>query len=344
MGLHPRSAGRRRDQNWIGRAQVRASRSRRTGRPAVDLPHPRPQACHLRPQDPDAGDRRFERGRRLPARPAPQASAIRAPAPGAAGSARGQGRGSRVGGRHPAARCQHGALALDAPGPWHLLCLGQRHRADHDGLQGLLSYDLRHPPGPHNLLGIVKFRFPNKHDVYMHDTPERHLFGGAPRTFSHGCMRVQNPVRLAEVLLAHDKGWGTAQVPSYVRRGGEIRLTTPIPVHVTYFTATADDNDQVNYLTDDLRPRRPHRDRARGPVGPRRVRCQGCAGAAAETATSRKGRDGKGRSGKAGDGEGRDLGAQRRPAAGRPSQEAREVDQSREEGREGSGLDLQPIR
>ena len=58
------------------------------------------------------------------------------------------------------------------------------------------QYDFVQPPGPKNVLGIVKFRFPNKHNVYMHDTPERHLFGGAMRAFSHGCMRVQNPVRL----------------------------------------------------------------------------------------------------------------------------------------------------
>ena len=112
------------------------------------------------------------------------------------------------------------------------------------------TYDFTQPPGPKNLLGIVKFRFPNKHDVYMHDTPERHLFNGPSRTFSHGCMRVQNPVRLAEVLLAHDKGWGTEKVAEYVRRGGEIKLTTPIPVHVGYFTAIADDSGKVNYRAD----------------------------------------------------------------------------------------------
>ena len=97
------------------------------------------------------------------------------------------------------------------------------------------------------MLGIVKFRFPNKHDVYMHDTPERHLFGGSMRTFSHGCMRVQNPIKLAEVLLAHDKGWPAEEVQSYVRRGGEIKLTTPIPVHVTYFTAVVDDAGKLHY-------------------------------------------------------------------------------------------------
>ena len=105
------------------------------------------------------------------------------------------------------------------------------------------------------MLGIVKFRFPNKHDVYMHDTPERHLFGGATRAFSHGCMRVQNPVRLAEVLLAHDKGWATDKVQSYVRRGGEIKLTKPIPVHITYFTAVVDDDGKVQHWPDIYAPR-----------------------------------------------------------------------------------------
>ena len=72
------------------------------------------------------------------------------------------------------------------------------------------------------MLGVVKFRFPNKHDVYMHDTPEKHLFERAMRAFSHGCMRVQNPIRLAEVLLEHDKGWPAEQVRGMVRRGGEV--------------------------------------------------------------------------------------------------------------------------
>jgi len=112
------------------------------------------------------------------------------------------------------------------------------------------EFEFVQPPGPKNVLGIVKFRFPNKHDVYMHDTPERHLFGGAVRAFSHGCMRVQNPIRLAEVLLAHDKGWTLSDVQGYVRRGGEIALKQPIPVHVTYFTAVVDDAGKVQYFPD----------------------------------------------------------------------------------------------
>ncbi len=112
------------------------------------------------------------------------------------------------------------------------------------------SYDFVQPPGPRNVLGIVKFRFPNKHDIYMHDTPERHLFGGAVRAFSHGCMRVQNPVKLAEVILAYDKGFDAAKVSEYAKRGGEIKLSKRVPVHITYFTAVADEQGNVKYFAD----------------------------------------------------------------------------------------------
>ncbi len=106
--------------------------------------------------------------------------------------------------------------------------------------------------GGKNVLGIVKFRFPNKHDVYMHDTPDRHLFGDGQRAFSHGCMRTQNPIHLAEVILAHDKGYTPAQINEMVASGqtNEIALKTPIPVHVAYFTAEADEKGQVRYFAD----------------------------------------------------------------------------------------------
>jgi murein L,D-transpeptidase YcbB/YkuD len=103
------------------------------------------------------------------------------------------------------------------------------------------AYDFRQPPGPKNVLGTVKFMFPNKHDVYMHDTPERDLFARSFRGLSHGCMRVGNPRRLAEVLLAEDKGWPAAMVASLFNGGSqEVELTSHIPVHVTYFTAMVD--------------------------------------------------------------------------------------------------------
>lgn len=113
-------------------------------------------------------------------------------------------------------------------------------------------YQFIQSAGERNVLGVVKFRFPNKHDVYMHDTPDRHLFGSAPRAFSHGCMRTQNPVRLAEVLLAHDKGYSQGQIRDMIASGAtnEIKLTSQIPVHVAYFTAEVDEQGQVRYLPD----------------------------------------------------------------------------------------------
>lgn len=107
------------------------------------------------------------------------------------------------------------------------------------------NYEFTQGPGPTNVLGAVKFRFPNSHDVYMHDTPERNLFGGSVRAFSHGCMRVQNPIHLAEVLLAHDKGWSVEAVREQSRRGSEVTLSKPIPVHVTYFTLTVEDGGNL---------------------------------------------------------------------------------------------------
>jgi murein L,D-transpeptidase YcbB/YkuD len=105
------------------------------------------------------------------------------------------------------------------------------------------AYDFRQPPGPANPLGSVKFMFPNKHDVYMHDTPatERDLFEKPFRGLSHGCMRVAEPRRLAAVLLAHDKGWSEQEVDSLWNGGTrEVALTARIPVHMTYFTAMVD--------------------------------------------------------------------------------------------------------
>jgi L,D-transpeptidase YcbB len=114
------------------------------------------------------------------------------------------------------------------------------------------KYNFIQPSGPSNALGAVKFRFPNKHDIYMHDTPQRELFEKTVRTFSHGCMRVQNPGRLAEVLLEEDKGWSSARVRELMERGGnnEVTLSKQIPVHITYFTTVASEDGQVRSFGD----------------------------------------------------------------------------------------------
>ena len=115
------------------------------------------------------------------------------------------------------------------------------------------EYHIYQPPGDANVLGIVKFLFPNKHSVYLHDTPSKRLFNEKTRIFSHGCMRVRNPVRLAEVIMAEDKGWGKEQINELITTGPEdndIALDKPMPVHVTYFTAWVDDNGDIKSFAD----------------------------------------------------------------------------------------------
>jgi L,D-transpeptidase YcbB len=113
-------------------------------------------------------------------------------------------------------------------------------------------YSFIQPAGAGNVLGVVKFRFPNSHDIYMHDTPQRELFEKSTRAFSHGCIRVEHPERLAELLLAEDKGWSAERVHQLLAEGynNEIALEHTIPVHVTYFTAVAGDDGNVAYFGD----------------------------------------------------------------------------------------------
>ena len=104
------------------------------------------------------------------------------------------------------------------------------------------------PPGADNPLGNVKFRFPNRHDVYMHDTPERGLFAQSFRALSHGCMRVEEPRRTAEVILAQDKGWSSEKVADMYNGSNTVTLEKPVPVYLVYFTArVADDGHLATY-------------------------------------------------------------------------------------------------
>jgi murein L,D-transpeptidase YcbB/YkuD len=117
----------------------------------------------------------------------------------------------------------------------------------------LRKFHVYQPPGNGNVLGVVKFRFPNKHDVYMHDTPSRRLFNASVRTFSHGCMRIRDPLKLAEIVLAEDRGWSASRVVAAVRRGpkdNQINLETKVPVHMTYFTAWVEDDGRLRVYDD----------------------------------------------------------------------------------------------
>ena len=115
------------------------------------------------------------------------------------------------------------------------------------------NYDVYQPSGPGNALGIVKFTFPNKHAVYLHDTPTKNLFNAEVRTFSHGCMRVRNPMRLAEVLLEQDKGWTPDRVHEAQQSDPDevpVQIDSKIPVHVTYFTELVGEDGTDRLLKD----------------------------------------------------------------------------------------------
>ena len=115
------------------------------------------------------------------------------------------------------------------------------------------QYHIYQPPGDANVLGIVKFLFPNKHAVYLHDTPSKKLFNEKVRMFSHGCMRVRNPVRLAEVIMAEDKGWDKNKINDLITDGPEdndVALDRQLPVHVTYFTAWVADDGKLKTYAD----------------------------------------------------------------------------------------------
>lgn len=117
----------------------------------------------------------------------------------------------------------------------------------------LSAYTIYEPSGAGNALGYVKFLFPNKHAVYLHDTPSKSLFNSASRTFSHGCIRLRNPLEFAQILLDDDKGKGVINVKNQVRRGQDsnaISLQANIPVHVVHFTAWVDDEDNLQTYRD----------------------------------------------------------------------------------------------
>lgn len=111
-------------------------------------------------------------------------------------------------------------------------------------------YSFTQPPGPDNPLGLVKFRFPNRHDVYMHDTPERGLFGQTNRALSHGCMRVGEPRRTAEVILQEDKGYSPEKVGELWNSGADVTLSKPVPVYLVYFTARVNEEGRLETFGD----------------------------------------------------------------------------------------------
>lgn len=113
-------------------------------------------------------------------------------------------------------------------------------------------YRLRQRPGGQNALGLVKFMFPNDHSVYLHDTPADHRFEANHRAFSHGCVRVEDPVALAELLLRDERRWTRDMIRDSMARGERkvVPLDTEVPVYLTYFTAWVDDEGEVHFRDD----------------------------------------------------------------------------------------------
>ena len=114
------------------------------------------------------------------------------------------------------------------------------------------NYRFRQRPGSKNVLGRVKFIFPNPFDVYLHDTSSPELFAKFVRSFSHGCMRVEKPIELAEFLMRDDAEWTRENILSAIDKRSEktVWLPEPIPVNVVYLTAWVDENGSIQFRND----------------------------------------------------------------------------------------------
>ncbi|MYZ50527.1 L,D-transpeptidase family protein, partial [Propylenella binzhouense] len=113
------------------------------------------------------------------------------------------------------------------------------------------SLRIRQPPGEENALGRIKFMFPNQFSVYLHDTPLKSLFKRDIRAFSHGCVRVDDPLAFADAVLAFEPEWNAARLQKlYGGPERRINLTKSIPVHLAYFTMEADGDGVVHRFSD----------------------------------------------------------------------------------------------
>jgi L,D-transpeptidase YcbB len=111
---------------------------------------------------------------------------------------------------------------------------------------------IRQRPGPDNALGSVKFVFPNHFNIYLHDTPTEKLFNRPTRALSHGCIRVENPVGLANYVLRDRPEWSGDRIQAAMNRRSEqaVTLKNRLPVHITYFTAWVEPDGTVKFLDD----------------------------------------------------------------------------------------------
>ncbi len=125
------------------------------------------------------------------------------------------------------------------------------HNMEITGHSGSLPI-VRQKPGKDNSLGLVKFLFPNNYDIYLHDTPNRSLFSSANRSFSHGCIRIQDPPKMAAYLLRGDTTWTPQKIDSCMHLDKEkwVTLKKPVRVFIGYFTTWVDRNNKLNFRHD----------------------------------------------------------------------------------------------
>ncbi|MER3471937.1 MAG: hypothetical protein C4330_11615 [Chitinophagaceae bacterium] len=111
---------------------------------------------------------------------------------------------------------------------------------------------IRQVPGPWNSLGRVKFLFPNSFNIYFHDTNAKSLFSKDKRAYSHGCIRLSEPEKMAEYLLRSQPEWTPDKIQAAMNSGKEqtVRLKKPVPVIITYYTSWVDDNGRLNFRDD----------------------------------------------------------------------------------------------
>jgi len=122
------------------------------------------------------------------------------------------------------------------------------------GKKEIARWHLRQEPGPHNALGTVKFVFPNKFSVYLHDTPSHSLFQKTKRAFSHGCIRLSRPAEMASYVLGGEKnGWGLEKVKEIIAGGKRkvVSLKKPFPIYILYRTVIVNpENGEINFWAD----------------------------------------------------------------------------------------------
>jgi len=111
---------------------------------------------------------------------------------------------------------------------------------------------IRQLPGEKNALGKVKFLFPNSFNIYFHDTPAKSLFEKDKRAYSHGCIRLKEPEKMADYVLRDQPEWTPGKIEEAMNAGKEkfVKVKDPIPVLITYYTAWVDENGQLNFRED----------------------------------------------------------------------------------------------